>query len=674
MKRIPTVIQFATAECGHACARMLLSAHGRDVSVGSLRRELPVGRDGTNLRQVAALLEHHGLNVRVRRADFSGGEPPRTPAILFWNNSHFVVLVSLTRRGAVIIDPSVGRLRMDLQELREKYSGVCVEVVGDTRAPGPRERRRSTTSSSAHGYRSPIILGAAALAGLGVGITPSAVASLWFSEPRNVVGGLALLIGTTMLFLTAALTAAAQGAAAHRAASKALFTHLLHLPMAYFDARVPAELAGRLVKNDTARDILLADRVGAATGAGALIGASTAMTVVFAPGLLVFGIGGVILAGSIAIGIHLARMPASAEAAHQRENTAAAARAIQSIVAVKSQGLEDREGEQWAASYDRLLDERRRVRTISGIVTTLRMSLLAAVPLSTLLLLPGGDVSVAGGAAALVFAFAAADLTDRVIRLHALQHDVDDITDILDEDATPSRVSIERDVAPGLHVDGVAYRYPGAPVDTLEHVDVTVPSGHSVAIVGASGSGKSTLAQLLVGLRSPSRGRVVVGSVDPDVTVGYVPQTPIILDGSIRSNITLDREDVTAADLDDAIDAVGLRPLLEATPMGLETPLSHTAATLSGGQRQRIALARALVRRPAILVLDEATSALDPDSERVVLDACARRVATRVLITHDAAVAALADDVMVLENGRILLAFGANPTVSPADARKPVSS
>ncbi len=209
-----------------------------------------------------------------------------------------------------------------------------------------------------------------------------------------------------------------------------------------------------------------------------------------------------------------------------------------------------------------------------------------------------------------------------------------------------------------LQVDGVAFGYGATPV--LTDVSLTVPAGRTVALVGATGSGKSSLATLLVRLVDPQRGAVSYDGVDlRDLAPGalaevaaLVPQTAFLFDDSVRDNVTLGAplpdEDVWAA-----LRTAQADGFVAALPAGLDTVVGERGTTLSGGQRQRLALARAVVRRPRLLVLDDATSAVDPSVEQRILAGLRGGDGTVVVVAYRRATIALADEVVFLEHGRV---------------------
>ncbi len=213
-----------------------------------------------------------------------------------------------------------------------------------------------------------------------------------------------------------------------------------------------------------------------------------------------------------------------------------------------------------------------------------------------------------------------------------------------------------------LQVQDLGYAYDPA-VPLLRELSFEVPPGRTVAVVGATASGKSTLTNLLTRLVDPDAGRVLVDGIDlRDLrrgglaeAVAVVPQTAFLFDDTVRGNVTLGA-DVTDADIWAALRAAQADGFVAALADGLDTTLGERGTSLSGGQRQRISLARALVRRPRLLILDDATSAVDPEVEARILASLrdGGEDTTLVVVAYRKATIALADEVVHLEGGRIV--------------------
>ncbi|MDN5716461.1 MAG: ABC transporter ATP-binding protein/permease [Janibacter sp.] len=215
-----------------------------------------------------------------------------------------------------------------------------------------------------------------------------------------------------------------------------------------------------------------------------------------------------------------------------------------------------------------------------------------------------------------------------------------------------------------LRIDGVSYGYPDSDRLALDDVSATVPAGAHLALVGATGSGKSTLASLLVRLADPTTGRVTIDGVDlrdidPQTLtqiVGIVTQETYLAHDTIRANLLLADPGAPEARLWQALATAQAADLIAGLPDGLDTVVGARGHRFSGGEKQRIAIARTLLRDPAVLVLDEATSALDNDTERelqTALDALARG-RTTITIAHRLSTIESADEILVLAGGRVV--------------------
>ncbi len=212
----------------------------------------------------------------------------------------------------------------------------------------------------------------------------------------------------------------------------------------------------------------------------------------------------------------------------------------------------------------------------------------------------------------------------------------------------------------GIDLEQVEFAYEGRPV--LNHLSLTIPAASLTALIGFSGAGKTTVVDLIIGLLHPQGGRILIDGVDMrqlDLRawrqmIGYVPQENLLLHDTIFTNVTFGDTELTAKDVEWALQAAGAWDFVAALPDGIDTLVGERGARLSGGQRQRIMIARALVHRPRLLILDEATSALDPESQRAICRSIGqlKREITILAISHQPMIVEIADRIYQLEDGK----------------------
>jgi ATP-binding cassette, subfamily C, bacterial len=353
---------------------------------------------------------------------------------------------------------------------------------------------------------------------------------------------------------------------------------------------------------------------------------------------------------------------------------AGATEEVATLKVAKSAGIAERMADRFSERArtlgDALLDAHRRYRASGALLTAgaaAALSVVVYVAVSRLHLAPASLLLLLLVCARLVPRIASVQssflLTARALpAAQAVQALLEELEGAAE---SPERAPSEPlSVTQGIALRGVTYRYPGAASPALRDVTLSVPAGRVTALVGSSGAGKSTLADLVLLLATPERGELVVdgeplGAERRDAwraSVGYVPQETHLFHDTIRENVRWVAPDASDGEVLDALRMAGASALLARLPNGLDTKIGDRGTLLSGGERQRLALARALLRRPRLLVLDEATSALDPESERSIRQTIASLTpaVTVLTITHRLTTARQADHVVVLDHGAVV--------------------
>jgi ATP-binding cassette subfamily B protein len=231
-------------------------------------------------------------------------------------------------------------------------------------------------------------------------------------------------------------------------------------------------------------------------------------------------------------------------------------------------------------------------------------------------------------------------------------------------DLRPGERDLER-VEGRIDFESVEFSYPTRPdVPVLRGVDLAIRAGEFIAIVGSSGSGKSTLGSLIVRFYDPTEGRILIDGVDVRELgpaclrrhVTLVSQDSSLFARTIDENVRYGTEDASAEEVDEALRLSRASEFVDKLPKGLQTPVGDRGVVFSGGQRQRLAIARALLRKPRILILDEATSAIDSESEEFIKDGL-RKLSdhpTIIIVAHRLSTVVDVDRVVVVEDGRVV--------------------
>ncbi len=685
-RHVPVVLQTSLSDCGPACLAMVLALHGRHVRLDEVREAAGGGRDGVDAQALIETGRVYGLRGRgVRLDDVDDLSLLGRGAILHWGFRHFVVLERVTRRGAVVVDPAVGRREVRRQELEEELTGVALlfePTPGlEPSAPRPRGLGRYLRALWRHAPTLSrtvvlsLVLQVLALATpLLTGLLVDRVV------PRGDTGLLGVLAAglafVAVFHFLASLVRAhlllAVRTHLDATLSVEFLDHLVDLPFLFFQQRSAGDLLARLNSNATIREILTA---GALSGAldGMLVTLYLLLLAVTHRGLclLVLGLG----AAQVVVFALTRRRHRDLMAAELRTQAASRGYQVQMLAGIetlKAVGAERRSVERWA---DLFVDELN-VALARGRLSALSDSLLAALTVaSPFLVLTYGAAQVLQGelslgtmlaASALAAGFLAplAALVATGFQLQLLGSYAERIDDVLETPPEEERAA----VAPAPRLSGritleaVSFRYaPAAPL-AVRDVSLEVAPGSFVALVGRSGAGKTTLAHLLVGLYRPASGRILYDGVDLAgialrslrTQLGVVSQQPYLFGASIRENLALADPSLPLARIVEAARRAQVHDEIAALPMNYDTVLADGGASLSGGQRQRLALARALVHRPAILLLDEATSNLDGVTERAIQDELAAARCTRIVIAHRLSTVAAADVIVVMEAGRVV--------------------
>ncbi len=685
--RVPIVLQQGGLECGLACLAMILCHLGRSTSLSECRRLYSPGRDGVTATTLLRLARSFGLLAKGLSVDLDGLAEIGAPVIAHWGFEHFVVVEWVSRDEVGVVDPALGRRTLS----RDEVSGVFTGVVLVFHPGEGFERRRDRPPAAwlpfvsglvrrSRGVLVQILATSALLQVFGLALpalTRFVVDELLPGGETGILrlagAGIAawvLAFGAVTL-LRSRLVVALQSRLDEQMMTD-FFRHVLRLPYAFFQQRATGDLLGRLRSNTDIREVLTGQTVSLVLD-GSMVVAYLAILVVKEPllALMTLALGAAQVALVLGTAPRIRRL-LERELHAQSESQSFLVQALEGVATIKVSGNEDETFGHWSRLFRRSLrisvERARLTGTVDSALAAIRLlSPLVVLWLGTRRVLAGtltpGTMLALSALASMVL-LPLSSLASDIQRLQLVTAHLDRLSDVLD--TKPEQHGREVSAAPSLtgaiEIRSLSFRYDDAAPWVLRDIDARVEPGQKVALVGKSGSGKSTLAMLLLGLHPPSRGDILfdgvsIGTMEATSLrrqIGVVLQEPFLFGGTLRDNIALGGRDRRLDAIVRAAKLAAIHDDVQQMPMGYQTRVTEGTGGLSGGQRQRIAIARALAGRPPILLFDEATSHLDSVTERAVGAGIEELRCTRIVIAHRLGTVRDADQILVLDEGRIV--------------------
>jgi ATP-binding cassette, subfamily B, bacterial CvaB/MchF/RaxB len=684
-RRVPMLLQTEAAECALACLAMVVGAHGHRTDLATLRQRFSLSLKGATMADLVRMAGELHFNPRALRVEPPQLEQLALPCVLHWDLNHFVVLTEVRGNSVTLHDPARGVRHMKLDELSQHFTGVALELTPAADFSPKVERQAVKLKHLIGPVRglkrsvAQILLLALALEAFVLGspfLLQWVVDDVVVSNDRDLL--LTLGIGFGLLVLLQVVAAALRSwAVLHLSATLNLqwlgnvFSHLMRLPVAWFEKRHAGDVWSRFAAVQTMQKTLTTHFVEALLD-GLLVVATLAMMAFYSVTLTAIVLAAV---GAYAL-LRWAffgplRQATEETLVHEAQQ---ASHFLESLRAVQSIKLFNRQADRQARFMNRVVDAMnagiatRKLELMFSVLHRLLFGLerVAVVWVGALLVM---DQKFSVG---MLFAFVAfkeqfaqriSALIDKGVELRMLRLQGERLADIVlaaPEDMGLQRLA-ERSPEARIDVRGVTFRYADNEADVLQGMSLSIEPGESVAIVGPSGGGKTTLLKLMLGIHAPQNGEVRVGGLPLAqlglaqwrAMVGTVMQDDALLTGSVIDNISFFDASPDVEWVMECARLAAVHDEIEAMPMGYHTLIGDMGASLSGGQKQRLLLARALYKRPQVLLLDEATSALDVERERVVNQNIRKLNLTRVIVAHRPETIASASRVVVLNEGRV---------------------
>ncbi|MFJ8952968.1 MULTISPECIES: NHLP family bacteriocin export ABC transporter peptidase/permease/ATPase subunit [unclassified Streptomyces] len=679
-------------ECGAAALAMILAHHGRHIPLEELRIACGVSRDGSRASNLLKAARSYGMTAKGMQMEPAALAEVQGPAILFWEFNHYVVYDGMGRRfgrrGVHINDPDKGRRFVPMEDFDTSFTGVVLVLEpGDDFRTGGRKpgimtalpaRLRGTTGTMLVALLASLLL-------VGVGAAVPALSKTYIDlfligDQTSLLGALFASMGA-MVALTAVLTWLQQtnllrGRIISSTLSSArFFGHLLRLPVTFFSQRSPADLVQRLQSNDAVAETLARDLTAAGVD-GIVVLLYAALLYSYDPQLTAVGVGIALLnVVAMRIVVRLRATGTQKLRADTARLTNTSYTGLQLIETMKATGGENGYFRRWAGQHATTLEEQQKLGVPSawlGIVAPTLATLNSA-----LILWIGGMRAVEGHlSVGLLVAFQAlvTRFTAPLTRLNGvagrIQDFAADVARLKDVEnfpvdqlyARPEQVQSTRRLRGHIELDGITFGYSPLDKPLLSGFSLTVGPGQQVALVGGSGSGKSTVSRLISGLYAPWEGVIRIDDRRLDdiprgalaASVSFVDQDVFLFEGTVRDNVALWDPSISDEAVEEALRDACLYDVVARRPGGVRGRVEQDGRNFSGGQRQRLEIARALVRRPSILVLDEVTSALDAETEQTVMDNIRRRGCACVVIAHRLSTVRDSDEIVVLDHGQVV--------------------
>lgn len=687
--KVPTILQMEATECGAASLAMVLAHYGLWLPLERLRQECGVTRDGSNARNILQAARRLGCTAKAYAWPADVLRTKEYPLILHWEFNHFVVLEGIQGDTAYLNDPAMGRRTVPWEDFTGSYTGIYLSILPSEgfRPMGSRYNvyRAVAEKLWQDKWAALFVL----ILGLCM-IVPGLAAPVfnqifldeiltgahvdWMSRLCAAMAAAILLSGIMSWMRAAVLTIWQKKLTLADASS--FFWHVLRLPVQFFQQRHAAEVASRVSFNESVADVLSNS---AATAALDFLVAAFYLLLLFQYSVPLTLIGLFFSLVNLFLFAYMRRKLTDLTMRIQQDSGkeyGTLMNGLMMIETIKSNGGEGDFFTKWAGYRAKAVAATQEALLWSTNVSLLP-SLFAGIN-GALIMAVGGFSIMEGVMTAGIFiafqnlmgAFQAPfqkiiDLGTMLQTTEMQMQRLDDVRryeiDGLNYPAEEGNFPKDR-LSGELELEDVSFGYSPLSPPLLEQFNLHLRPGQWVAVVGASGSGKSTLAKLIMGLYEEWSGQIRFDGVRrreiPRAvlvnSVSSVDQDVFQLTGTVAENIALFDETLRRSDILRAARDACIHEDILAMENGYESMVSEGGRNFSGGQRQRLEIARALAKKPALLVLDEATSALDPLTEHKVLENIRRRGCSCVIVAHRLSTIRDCDEIIVLSQGKIV--------------------
>ena len=687
-RKVPVYLQNEATECGLCCLAMIADYLGYRTDLASLRLQFSVSRKGASLASLIKIAKALKLEPRAVKLDMGAISKLALPSVIHWDMDHFVVLISVSPREAIIHDPAIGRRVVPIEEFSKYFTGIALELKPANDFT-PVDHTTKYTIGGLMGNITGLKRGLGQILLLAFALECVVIALPFFlqwtvdqalpSADSDLLTTLALGFGLLVL-IQGAIHAVRNWFLISLSTNLNfqwygnVFGHLIRLPLEYFEKRHIGSIISSFGSISTIQRSVTTTFVQAIVD-GVMVLGTLLMMVLYSAKLAMVSFAAIIIYTALRLSLFNQLRSAAAEqivfVAKQNTHFYETTNGIQSV-RLFGQGDQRRAG--WMNLLAEQFNAELRINRI-GVNYESARTVLFGIERVIVVWLAGRAVLDNAFSVGMLFAFIAykdqfstriSALVDRLLDLRMLGLHGERIADIVltpaeDEGELILGESTIANSAPSVELRNISFRYSPTEPYIFEGINLNVEAGESIAITGPSGCGKTTLVKIMLGLLEPSSGEVLVNGVPIKriglanfrSTIGTVMQEDRLFSGSIAENICFFDSDPEWGRIKESAKLASLAHEIEAMPMGYYTMTGANGAGISGGQQQRLLLARALYRKPQLLVLDEATSELDVGNEKNVNETVRELGLTRIMVAHRPDTIAMADRIVQLQNGKL---------------------
>lgn len=687
-RKVPIYLQSEASECGLCSLAMVADYHGYRTDLASLRLRFPISRKGATLESLIRISQALKLDSRPVKLDMHNLPQLRLPCIIHWDMDHFVVLVSVSPRRAVIHDPAIGIRSFSMAELGKHFTGVALEL-GPATDFTPVNHKLHFTLRGLMGHITGLKRGLTQILLLALALEMVSITLPFFlqwvvdhaliSADRDLLATLGLGFG--LLVLIQASINAVRGWFVVAISTQLnfqwlgnVFAHMVKLPLEYFEKRHVGNIMSRFGSITTIQKTLTGGFVQALVDGVMVIG-TFGMMLLYSQRLACVCLIAVALYALMRWALfHGLRAATAEQIIHAAKQTTHFFETVNGIQSVRLFGKGEQRRSGWLNILAEQFNAELRIHRIRISYETAQ-ALLFGLERVVVVWLAASAVLDHAFTIGMLFAFIAykdqfsirlAALIDKVVEFNMLKLHGERVADIVlaETEALGNHDADEVDLeqlSPSIELRGVSFRYSPTEPFVFEDIDLTIKAGECVAITGISGCGKTTLVKVMLGLLEPTQGEVRVGGQaihrlglnSYRNMIGTVMQEDRLFSGSVAENISFFDPLPEWTRIKECARLAAVGDEIESMPMGYNTITGDSGVGISGGQKQRILLARALYRQPRILVLDEATSELDIDNEKSVNATVKAMGLTRIIVAHRPETIASADRIVVVKAGKL---------------------